>query len=97
MPTTKSAIDAKELAALIQDANASHQISPLRFTDQLMYDLRDLEARATVELRTAELQPPACACTNSLIDWAEHEHPRASLYFPVSLCLRQPLSERIRK
>ena len=57
MPTTKSAIHAKELAALIQDANASRQISPLRFTDQLMYDLRDLEARATVERRTAELDP----------------------------------------
>jgi hypothetical protein len=57
MPTTKSAIDPKALAALIQDANAGRQISPLRFTDQLMYDLCDLEARATVKRRTAELDP----------------------------------------
>jgi len=57
MPTTKSAIDAKELAALIQDAHAKRPISPLRFTDQLMYDLRALEARATVDRRTAELDP----------------------------------------
>ena len=57
MPTTKSAIDAKALAALIQDANAGRQISPLRFSDQLMYDLRDLETRATVKRRTAELDP----------------------------------------
>jgi hypothetical protein len=57
MPTTKSAIDAKELGALIQDAIASRPISPLRFTDQLMYDLRELESRATVERPTAEIDP----------------------------------------
>lgn len=57
MPTTKSAIDAEELAALIRDEKAARPISPLRFTDQLMYDLRDLEARATVGRRTAELDP----------------------------------------
>jgi hypothetical protein len=57
MPTTKSAIDAKELAALIQDATASRPISPLRFTDQLMYDLTDLEALAKVEHKQAEINP----------------------------------------
>src|SRR5688500_5767798 len=57
MPTTKSAIDAKELASLIQDAKVNRPISPLRFTDQLMYDLRDLEARAKVEHKQAELNP----------------------------------------
>jgi hypothetical protein len=57
MPTTKSAIDAKELAALIQDAKASRLISPLRFTDQLMCDLRDLEGRAKINEQGAELNP----------------------------------------
>jgi len=57
MPTTKSAIDSKELAALIQDAKANRPIAPLRFTDQLMYDLRDLERRAKVNEQGAELNP----------------------------------------
>jgi hypothetical protein len=57
MPTTKPATDAISLEALICDAKANRAISPLRFTDQLMYDLRDLESRATVETKTAELDP----------------------------------------
>jgi len=57
MPTTESAIDADELAALILDAIAKRPISPLRFTDQLMYDFQDLEGRARVKTGTAGLDP----------------------------------------
>jgi len=57
MPMTKSAIDANSLAALINDARANRTISPLSFTDQLMYDLRDLEGKARLESGQAAINP----------------------------------------
>lgn len=56
---TASAIDQSLLAALIASAGNGNPIAPGDFASMMVYDLRELEERANVPTRTAELEPQA--------------------------------------
>src|SRR5262245_55008727 len=59
MPVIASAIDQDPLFALITKAREVNAIVPGDFASMMFYDLRELEERANVPIRTAELDPYA--------------------------------------
>src|SRR5688572_5038421 len=59
MPTTESATSREELESLIRDAKDELALSPERFANIFMHDIRELEEFASVPAHTAEREPLA--------------------------------------